>query len=347
MQTTLSEVAALVGGEVVAGDPHAEVRGFASLNEALPGDLTFFHDPRYRERLRDTRATAVLVPLDHEPAPDGPACIRVEKPSEAFEKVVDRFGFHAPAFAPGVHPSAAIAASAEFDPAKVSIGAHAVIAAGVVLADGVEIGAGCFVGQGARVGRDSKLFANSTMHAGCLLGERVILHSGVVIGADGFGYEFEGGRHRKVRQAGLVQIDNDVEIGAGSTIDRARFGRTWIGEGTKIDNLVQIGHNVVIGRHCIIVACCAIAGSARIGDYVVMAAQCGVAGHVSVGSGVTLGGRSGVTKDIPPGRSTFLGFPAMPAGEEKRRLGGINRLPQLSARVKELEREAKERREEK
>lgn len=344
MQTTLNEVAALVGGELVGGDPLTEVHGFASLEEALPGDLSFFHDPRYRDLMSTTRATAVLVPLDHDPAPAGPACIRVAKPSEAFEKVVDRFGYQAPAFEPGVHATAVVHPSVKLDPTQVSIGANAVVEANVELATGVEIGPGCFVGRGARLGKDCKLFANATVHAACELGERVILHSGVVIGADGFGYEFEGGRHRKVRQAGRVQIDNDVEIGAGSTIDRARFGRTWIGEGTKIDNLVQIGHNVVIGRHCIIVACCAIAGSARIGDYVVMAAQCGVAGHVSVGSGVTLGGRSGVTKDIPAGRSTYLGFPAMPAGEEKRRLGGINRLPNLNARVKELERESKERR---
>ena len=347
MQTTLNEVAVLVGGELVTGDPQTELRGFASLDEALPGDLTFYHDPRYQEQLTATQATAVLVPMEHEPVPGGPACIRVAKPSEAFEKVVDQFGYHAPAFEAGVHATAVVHSTVKFDPSKVSIGAHAVIEADVELADGVEIGAGCYLGRNVRLGRGCKLFANVTVHAACELGERVILHSGVVIGADGFGYEFEGGRHRKVRQAGRVQIDNDVEIGAGSTIDRARFGRTWIGEGTKIDNLVQIGHNVVIGRHCIIVACCAIAGSARIGDYVVMAAQCGVAGHVSVGSGVTLGGRSGVTKDIPPGRSTYLGFPAMPAGEEKRRLGGINRLPNLNARVKELERESKERRDSK
>jgi UDP-3-O-[3-hydroxymyristoyl] glucosamine N-acyltransferase len=139
-----------------------------------------------------------------------------------------------------------------------------------------------------------------------------------------------------VRQSGIVQIDNDVEIGAGTMVDRARFGRTWIGEGTKIDNLVQIGHNVVIGKHCILVACVAIAGSAQIGDYVVIAAQSGVAGHVKVGSGTTLGGRCGVTKDVAPGQN-YLGFPAGPAQEERKRLAGIRRLPQLTARVKALE----------
>jgi UDP-3-O-[3-hydroxymyristoyl] glucosamine N-acyltransferase len=180
------------------------------------------------------------------------------------------------------------------------------------------------------------LFANSTVHTGCVLGERVILHSSAVIGADGFGYTFEKGRHRKVRQSGIVQIDNDVEVGAGTMIDRARFGRTWIGEGTKIDNLVQIGHNVVIGKHCIVVSCVAIAGSAVIGDYVVIAAQVGIAGHITIGSKSTLAGRAGVTKDVPAGE-TYLGFPAVPANEERRRIASVNRLPKLVARVSELE----------
>ena len=337
MRISSNELATILGGEVVAGDGESAVSGFASLDEALPGDLSFFYDARYRDLLKQTKASVVLVPPGFDDFPAGVVCIRVDKPSEAFETVVERYGFHATPFQAGVHASAVIHESVVFDPAKVSIGPNAVVSAGAELGEGVEIGAGAFVGGGVRIGSGSKLHPNSTIHEGCLIGERVILHSGVVIGADGFGYEFKDGRHRKVRQAGLVQIDNDVEIGAGTTVDRARFGRTWIGEGTKIDNLVQIGHNVVIGKHCIIVACCAIAGSVRIGDYVVMAAQCGVAGHVSIGSGVTLGARCGVTKDIPPGRTSYLGYPAVPAGEEKRRLGGINRLPKLSARVKALE----------
>jgi UDP-3-O-[3-hydroxymyristoyl] glucosamine N-acyltransferase len=224
------------------------------------------------------------------------------------------------------------------DLAKVQIDALAVIDAEAEIADGVSIGAGCYVGRGARVGRDSVLNANVTVQHGCVLGERVILHSGVVIGGDGFGYEFENGRHRKIPQVGIVELGDDVEVGAGSMIDRARFGRTTVGMGTKIDNLVQIGHNVTIGRHCIIVAATAIAGSATIGDYVVIAAQSGVAGHVNVGSGCTLGGRSGVTKDLPPGQVTYLGFPAQPAVDEKRRLASINRVPGLQDRIKTLER---------
>jgi UDP-3-O-[3-hydroxymyristoyl] glucosamine N-acyltransferase len=251
--------------------------------------------------------------------------------------VVDQYGFHAAPFTPGIHPSAVLADSVQCDRARISVAANAVIEAGAQLADGVEIGAGCFVGRNVRIGAGSKLYANSTVHEGCVLGARVILHSAVVIGADGFGYEFKGGRHNKVRQSGIVQLDDDVEIGAGSTVDRARFGRTWIGEGTKIDNLVQIAHNVVVGKHCVIVAQSGIAGSAQVGDYVVIAAQCGVAGHVSVGSQCTLGGRAGVTKDIPAGRESYLGFPAAPAMEERRRMAAVRRLPRLMERVRKLE----------
>jgi UDP-3-O-[3-hydroxymyristoyl] glucosamine N-acyltransferase len=282
----------------------------------------------------------VLVPADHaEPSPQA-AYIVVSDPSKSFELIVETYGFQPAPFEAGVHPSAVIAESVKFDAAKVSVGPNAVIEAGVELADGAEIGAGCFVGRNARIGSGSKLFANSTVHAECILGSGVILHSSVVIGGDGFGYEFSQGRHRKVRQAGIVQIDNEVEIGAGTTVDRARFGRTWIGEGTKIDNLVQIGHNVVIGKHCIIVAGTAIAGSAIVGDYVVIAAQVGIAGHVTVGPQATLAARCGVTRDLPGGQ-TYLGFPAIPASDEKRRLASINRLPQLQARVKELEAQIK------
>jgi UDP-3-O-[3-hydroxymyristoyl] glucosamine N-acyltransferase len=340
MKIALKELATFVGGTLKNGDPTLEITGFASLNEAVPGDLSFFYDTRYNDRLLKTKASAVLVPADHAEMSPQAAYIVVSDPSKSFELIVETYGFQPAPFEAGVHPSAVIAESVKFDAAKVSVGPNAVIEAGVELADGVEIGAGCFVGRNARIGSGSKLFANSTVHAECILGSGVILHSSVVIGGDGFGYEFSQGRHRKVRQAGIVQIDNEVEIGAGTTVDRARFGRTWIGEGTKIDNLVQIGHNVVIGKHCIIVAGTAIAGSAIVGDYVVIAAQVGIAGHVTVGAQATLAARCGVTRDLPGGQ-TYLGFPAIPASDEKRRLASINRLPQLQARVKELEAQIK------
>lgn len=336
LKISVKDLVALVDGRLLAGQPEVLISGFASLKEARTGDLSFFHDPRYEARLHATQASAVLVPADWSACPADVACIGVGDPSRCFEKIVETYGIQPEPFVAGVHSSAVIASTARLDPAKVCVGANAVIDEEAEIADGVEIGAGCYVGRRVCIGKDSKLFANVTVQIGCTLGERVILHSGVVVGADGFGYEFEKGRHRKVRQSGVVQIDNDVEVGAGTTIDRARFGRTWIGEGTKIDNLVQIGHNVVMGRHCIVVACTAIAGSAVIGDYVVIAAQVGIAGHVSVGSQSTLGARSGVTKDLPAGQ-TYMGFPAAPVKEEKRRIASVNRLPQLMDRVKELE----------
>ncbi len=340
MNIALSELAELLGGQLLSGSPETRVTGFASLLEARAGDLSFYYDVRYRERLMATHATAVLVPVGCETCPEKVACIAVAEPSKAFEKVVDAYGFQAAVFEAGIHPRAVMAEGVKADLTKISVGANAVIETGAQIGDGAEIGAGCYVGRNAVIGAGTKLFANVTVQEACELGERVILHSGVVIGGDGFGYEFEKGRHRKVRQAGIVQIDNDVEIGAGTMVDRARFGRTWIGEGTKIDNLVQIGHNAVLGKHCIVVAGTAIAGSAVIGDYVVIAAQCGVAGHVSIGSFVTLGARSGVTKDIPAGKAIYMGFPAMPAMDERRRWASINRLPHLSARVKALEKES-------
>ena len=332
----IADLLSLVDGVKLSGGAEPVIEGFASLKEARKGDLSFFSDPRYEQLLKITKASAVLVPADWQSFPEHVLCIGVENPSRAFEKITEAFGIQPTAFTPGVHPSAVVSPTAKLDPTKVSIAANAVIDDNATIADGAEIGAGTYIGRAVEIGRDTRLAANVTVQTGCILGERVIIHPAVVIGGDGFGYEFDKGQHRKVRQSGIVQIDNDVEIGAGSTIDRARFGRTWIGEGTKIDNLVQVGHNVVIGRHCIIVAGTAIAGSAVIEDYVVIAAQSGVAGHVTVGAQSTLGARCGVTKDLPAGKS-YLGFPAGLAKDERRRIASVSRLPQLMERVKQLE----------
>ena len=279
MKIALAELADLLGGQLLKGDPALMIEGFASLKQAQHGDLSFYYDTRYRKQLAETRASALLVTPDFDASqcPDNIACIAVAEPSNSFEKVVETYGIQPAAFQPGIHPSASIADGVEAHLDKICVGANAVIERGAKIADGVEIGAGCYVGRNVLLGEDTRLFANVTIHESCEIGARVILHSGVVIGADGFGYEFDQGRHRKIRQAGIVQIDNDVEIGAGTTIDRARFGRTWIGEGTKIDNQVQIGHNAVIGKHCILVSGTGVSGSAVLGDYVIMAAGAGVA----------------------------------------------------------------------
>ncbi|MDB6074124.1 MAG: UDP-3-O-acylglucosamine N-acyltransferase [Verrucomicrobiaceae bacterium] len=339
MNISLMELAKLLAVALPAGTIDAMITGFASLREARRGDLSFFSGDRHRQSLADTQATAVLVP-EGTPMPGNVTAIVVADPSAMFDTVVDKYGFHATPEHTGIHPSAVVAEGVFADPSRVAVGANAVVEEGALIGPDVEIGAGCYVGRSVHIGAGSKLFANVSVHEGCILGERVILHSGCVIGADGFGYEFVDGQHRKVRQSGIVQIDNDVEIGANSAVDRARFGRTWIGEGTKIDNLVQVGHNVVIGKHCILVSGTAIAGSAQIGDYVVLAAQVGVAGHVTIGSQCTVAARGGVTKDLPAGSGIYMGFPAVPVAEERRRLAGSRRLPELLNRVKKLERDA-------
>lgn len=337
MDISVLKLAELLGADVLADAGQTSITGFASLREACRGDLSFFSDHRYRQCLAETQATAVLVPTGWTSLPANVTGLAVADPSAAFETVVAQYGFHPTKALPGVHPSAVVADGVLGHSKGVNIGAKAVVEAGAQISDDVEIGAGCYIGHNVRIGAGSKLFPNVTVQEASILGQRVILHSGAVIGADGFGYEFINGAHRKVRQAGIVQIDDDVEIGACTTVDRARFGRTWIGQGTKIDNQVQIAHNVVIGKHCIVVAGTGIAGSAQIGDYVVIAAQAGIGGHVSIGSRCTIAARAGVTKDIPSGPAAFMGFPAAPAAEERRRIAAIRRLPELLDRVRQLE----------
>jgi UDP-3-O-[3-hydroxymyristoyl] glucosamine N-acyltransferase len=331
-----SELAALVRGTVVSGNPDGIVRGFASLADAQAGEFSFFGNERYLADLRGTRASAVLVPVGFAERLENVALIAVENPSAAFAAAVPKFLPEPRTFAPGVHPAAVIDPAAQFDRAAVSIGAGAVVEADVVLGDGTEIGAGCYVGRGVRVGRECRLHPRCVVTERCVLGNRVILQPGVVVGGDGFGYEFVDGAHQKVDQLGIVQIDDDVEIGANSTIDRARFGRTWIGEGTKIDNLVQIGHNAVIGRRCIIIAQVGVAGSTQIGDGAILAAQVGVAGHLKIAPGVVVAGQSGVTKSLTtPGQ--YLGFPAVPATDARKYMVLQRRLPDLFNRLARLE----------
>jgi UDP-3-O-[3-hydroxymyristoyl] glucosamine N-acyltransferase len=313
------------------------ITGFASLRDACTGDLSFLSHARHRRQLSATRASFVLLPLGWTVVPAGVLALPVTDPSAVFQQILERFTQPRASVRSGVHPTAMLEDGVQADYSRVSIGANAVVESGAVLEDYVEIGAGCYVGAGVRLGSGTRLFPNVTVLENCAIGRNVIIHSGAVIGADGFGFEFVNGRHRKIRQLGIVQIDDDVEIGANTTVDRARFGRTWIGEGTKIDNQVQIAHNVIIGKHCIVVAGVGIAGSAEIGDYVVIAAQAGIAGHVSVGSQCTIGARSGVTKDLPPRSGQYLGFPAGPAPEVRRQIAAGRQVPELIQRIRALE----------
>ena len=286
MTFTLQELAALCGGEL-RGDPTEKITGAAALSEAVPGEITFYADPRYRPRLHKTRASAIFVPLDFSEQ-TAAAQIRVANPSKAFEQIVLKLAPKAIAFAPGIHPTAVVDPSTKLG-SNVSIQPHAVIENGVKIGDNTVIGAGSYVGQETMIGPSCLIYPNVTIRERTRVGTRVIIHSGAVIGADGFGFEFVEGRHNKIPQIGIVQIDDDVEIGANTTIDRARFGRTWIQEGVKIDNLVQIAHNVVIGKHSIIAAQTGISGSTRVGEKVMIAGQVGVIGHLTIEDNTEIG----------------------------------------------------------
>jgi UDP-3-O-[3-hydroxymyristoyl] glucosamine N-acyltransferase len=334
---TVSELAALVGGEVFSGSGDAVIEGPAALESAGPGEISFFAHPRYAADLRTTRAAAVLVPRDF--AGETPAaCIRVDDPSAAFTRITREF-LREPAPPPaGVHPSAVVHSGAQIAP-DASIGEQAVVMPGAVIGPRSVVMAAGYIGTGARIGAACLLHPHAVVGHGCLLGDRVILHSGAVVGSDGFGYDTQDGRHTKIAQSGIVVVEDDVEIGANTTIDRARFGRTVIGEGTKIDNLVMIAHNVVIGKHCIVCAQVGIAGSARIGNHVILAGQAGLVGHIRIGDGAIVGAQTGVSNDIEPG-ARVVGSPPRPIGDWKRSIIRVDKLAELYDRVKKLEQRA-------
>ncbi|MFZ4765749.1 MAG: UDP-3-O-(3-hydroxymyristoyl)glucosamine N-acyltransferase [Roseimicrobium sp.] len=336
MNTTLKELAELVGGRIVAGDPATSISGFNSIQEAEQGDITFLGNSRYAAALRRTLARAVLTDERFEDIPDHLAVIRMENPTLGFSSIIQKYGPQKRPIIPGVHPTSVVSPTAQFDPFSVTIGPHAFVDQDVIIGAGSYIGAGACLEAGSRLGEGCVIHPNVVIRERCLLGNRVIIHSGTVIGTDGFGYEFQAGKHTKIDQVGIVQIDDDVEIGSCTTIDRARFGRTWIGEGTKIDNLVQIAHNCTIGKHCIIVSQVGISGSTRVGNYVTFAGQVGVVGHLNIGDQTTFLAKSGLTKDYTqPG--TYTGFPARPLIEGRRVLAYPARVPELLERIRELE----------
>ena len=334
----LLELAELTGAQIDLSSSETVISGVASLQEAREGDVTFYGNPRYLAQLRASSASAAIVPLDFAEV-IRPVLLRVENPSAAFASVVAAFAPLEPPAQPGVHPSAVVDPSAYLG-VGVSIGPLVVIEAGAVIGENSIIGSGCLIGRDVRIGSRCRLHSGVIIRERCLLGDHVILQPGAVIGSCGFGYEFREGRHEKIPQTGIVEIGNDVEIGANTVIDRARFGRTVIGEGSKIDNLVQIAHNVQIGPHSILCAQVGIAGSTRVGAYVTLAGQVGLAGHIEIGDKAVIGAQSGLSKNVPPG-SVVLGAPAKPMKEWKQNNFYISQLGKLYERVKELEEEVK------
>lgn len=328
---TLREVAALLGGEL-AGPAELEIKGLGAVDSAVAGELVVAFDADALATAEGSSAAAIVV---------GPAVrperphIRVDNPRAAFDQLLD-------AFAPPPRPPAGIHPSAVIDPtvvlgAEPTVGPGTVIEADVVIGDRCRIGAQCFVGERARLGDDVTLHPRVTLYAGVVLGDRVVVHSGAVIGADGFGYRQTPQGHRKVPHLGTVVLEDDVEIGANSCIDRAKVGATRIGAGTKIDNLVLIAHNCRLGRHCLLVGQSGLAGSVVLGDGVVLAGQAGVADHLTIGDGAVVGAQAGVMRAVEPG-GRVIGTPASDPVQFFRQLALLRRLPELLQRLRRLER---------
>jgi UDP-3-O-[3-hydroxymyristoyl] glucosamine N-acyltransferase len=333
MPFTAAEIAQQLGGDVV-GDGSIVLTGFAPASTAVAGDLTFAENESYFNRAEQSAAAAILV--DGKFTSSQKVLIRVDNARIAFAKVLPLF-FPEPVFEPGIHPSAVVANSAQVDrtahigPCCV-VGENVRIGARAVLEGSNHVSADCHIGEEVR------LFPSVVLYPKTSIGNRVRIHAGTVIGSDGFGYVLDDGVHRKVQQIGYVVIHDDVEIGANVTIDRGALGPTTIGKGTKIDNLVQIAHNVTIGENCLLVAQAGIAGSTKLGNYVTLAGQVGLAGHLKVGNRVTVAAQSGVMHDIGDGQKWF-GYPAQPDRQMKRQLLALQQLPDLIRRVNELEKQ--------
>lgn len=329
---TAAELAERLQGRVV-GDPAVRLTGFAPADAAGPGDLTWAESPKHLARAEASAAAAILVASD---VASAKTLIRVPNARVAFARVLPWF-YPEPDLAPGRHPSAVVDPTAQVDPTA-HIGPLCVLGARARIGPRAVLMAADYVGADCEVGEETRLYPGVTLYAGTRVGRRVRLHAGVVVGADGFGYVLDGGEHRKVPQVGHVILEDDVELGANVTVDRGTLGATVIGRGTKVDNLVQIGHNVVLGRHCLVVSQAGIAGSTRLGDYVTVAGQAGIVGHVQIGDRAVIGAQSGVATHVPTGE-TWLGSPARPASQMKRLYVLLDRLPDLARRLAEVEKE--------
>ncbi len=328
----LSEIADLVGGELVGPDDPV-ITGAAGLDHAGPGDLTFLARRKFGKALGECKASAVLVGADQEIDRPG---IRVADPYGAFATFLERF-LPDPdrVFPPGIHPTCVIDPEADVSGA-VAIGPYSVVGPGSVVGAGSRLGPHVVIGCDVTIGTDCRIYAGVTVRENSLIGDRVIIHSGVVLGSDGFGYLPAARGIRKIPQVGIVEIQDDVELGAGTCIDRATTGRTVVGAGSKIDNLVQIGHNVILGKVCSLSAQTGIAGSSVLGDGVFAGGQVGVGDHVKIGDGVQIGAQSGIPGDIPAGKKVF-GTPAVDVVESFRMVAALRKLPELLRRVSRLE----------
>jgi len=315
MRLSAQEIASAVGGELL-GDPTVAVLGAAGLNEATESEISFFHNVKYIDSLQRTKARVVFIPqkTNGTPLPEGKTLIRVSNPQWAFAQVLGLIDHkHHPQ---GVHPKAYVEPTAK-------------------IGKGTIIYPGCFIGHNVRLGEKCLLYPNVVIAEDTEIGDRVIIQAGSVLGSDGYGFATQQGKHHKIPQVGKVIIENDVEIGANVTIDRATTGETRIGEGTKIDNLVQIGHNVSIGRNCLIVAQVGIAGSARVGNNVTMGGQVGISGHITIGDGTVIAAQSGVMSDVEAGEVLF-GSPVRPIKQAMKLQAIYGKLEEMYDTIKQL-----------
>ncbi|MFO7570146.1 MAG: UDP-3-O-(3-hydroxymyristoyl)glucosamine N-acyltransferase [Smithellaceae bacterium] len=333
MKKSIQDIAALIGGQVI-GNPDVTVRDIRPVEEAGEGDLTFIADKRYAKLLKTTAATAILAKPGTEAA--GKNLILCEDPYAAFGKLLAIF-YPPDHGAAGISPDAYIEEGALVSD-QATLLPRCVISRGARVDRGAVIYPGVYVGRNAVIGEDSVLYANVTVYHHCLIGKRVILHSGVVIGADGFGFASPGVANIKIPQVGIVQIDDDVEIGANTTVDRATMGKTWIGRNVKIDNLVQIAHNVVIGENSAIAAQAGISGSTRLGRSVMMGGQAGIVGHLTIGDHVMIAAASAIHRDVASGQIVG-GAPHLPYQEWLKVEACRAKLPEMRAKLEQVSRQ--------
>ena len=334
---TVGQLAELVSGRLV-GDGNVAIRSARPVGEAGPGDITFIENERFAKQLRTSPASAAIVgphfTVAHQESGTSLAVIEVDDPMAAFLTVRSHLtGGNRPRWT-GIHPQASVAGSAQIG-REVAIFPFAYVGEDAVIGDGSTLHPGAVVGAGCTLGQDCVIHPNAVLYPNVVLGDRVEVHAGTVLGGDGFGYRNSSGRHVKIPHSGRLEVGNDVEIGSNCTIDRATFEATRIGEGTKIDNLVMIGHNNQIGRHNLLCGQVGIAGSCKTGDYVIMAGQAGIKDNTKIGDGVIVGAQAGVHRNIPDGQNV-LGSPAIPVREQRRIFQMIARLPEMHRQLREL-----------